>query len=407
MGFFQGKVDKQGDNNRHMVSVKERTVKGRKYLYISATSSYKGKKKRFEKSLGPKGMDQKELERKTEFYTDILDLRATLYKVYMEAKDTEYRYLPMFYSIYLSMIRNFYSSYLSELYPSELEKYQEDLRIKYVYNTTALEGNTLTLRETALVLEDGIAPKGKRLREIHEIENFKRLDRYMRSYKGQMTMDLIKKVHSFVQRSIDDEQAGNFRRIEVGVVGSRFEPPPAIFVEEEIQELIDWYNDNPDDLPPFELASLFHYRFVHIHPFIDGNGRVARELLNFILERNGYPPMIIEVEDREDYLKRLRIADEGNPRPFLELLAIKMITDYESVILSFQKRAVKGMEELSQDEMGEIMSTLMWFLSLMKEFEVELPADAVKRIGTIKKFFEMNGSFRPRIESSSPEGPVP
>ncbi|MEA3558611.1 MAG: Fic family protein [Candidatus Thermoplasmatota archaeon] len=380
-----------------MVSVKERTVNGRKYLYISATSSYKGKKKRFEKSLGPKGMEQKELDGKIEFYTELLDLRSTLYRVYMEAKETRFKYLPTFYSIYLAMIRNFYSSYLTDLYPSELEKYRDDLRVKYVHNTTALEGNTLTLREAAMVLDDGIAPKGKKLREIHEIENFRRLDRYLRGYKGNINIDLIKKIHELVQRNIDDEQAGNLRRIQVGIVGSRFEPPPAIFVEEELEDLVEWYSGNTDELPPFELACMFHYRFVHIHPFVDGNGRVARELLNFILERNGYPPMIVEVTDREEYLKRLKLADEGDPKPFLELLAIKMITDYESVILSFQKRAMKGLEELSPDEIKEIMETLMWFMSLMKEFEVRIPAEAAERIGSIKRYFEITGN-KPRLE---------
>ncbi|MFW3145688.1 MAG: Fic family protein [Thermoplasmatota archaeon] len=381
-----------------MVSIKERTVSGRKYLYISATSSYKGKKRRFEKSLGPKGMDKQELERKVEFYTELMELKSILYKVYMEAKEARPKYLPRFYTIYLAMIRNFYSSYLSDLYPSELEKYQDDLRVKYVHHTTALEGNTLTLREAALVLEDGIAPRGKRLREIHEIENFRRISRFIRNFKGDITIDMILKLHSLVQRNIDDDQAGNLRRIGVGVVGSKFEPPPAIFIRDELKGLIKWYRENPDDLPAFELACIFHYRFVQIHPFTDGNGRAARELLNFILERNGYPPLIIEVADREEYLKRLQMADEGDPTPFIELLAVKMITDYENVILSFQKKCIEGLDELNQEELEQLMETLMWFLSLMREFEVEIPAEAREKIGSIRRYFEMTGTI-PGLEN--------
>jgi fido (protein-threonine AMPylation protein) len=373
-----------------MVSVKERTVKGKKYVYVSATSSYRGSKKRFEKSLGPKDSDPELLKKKIEFYSELLELRSTLYKVYMEAKETDFKYLSKFYSIYLAMVRNFYSSYLADLYPSEFEKYQEDLRVKYVHHTTALEGNTLSLVEAALVLEDGIAPKGKQLREIHEIENFKRLIRFMNGYKGDISLDLVRKIHSMVQRNIDDEQSGNLRRISVGVVGSNFEPPPAIFVQEELQELIDWYKKNPDNLPPFEIACIFHYRFVQVHPFVDGNGRVARELLNFILEKNGYPPLIIEVKDREDYLKRLQMADDGEPKPFIELLALKMITDYENVIMSFQRKALEGMDELSEEELKEIMSTLVWFMTLMREFEVAIPDEAKDRISSIKRFFDMS-----------------
>ncbi|MGA1873046.1 MAG: Fic family protein [Thermoplasmatota archaeon] len=373
-----------------MVSVKERTVKGNRYLYVSATSSYRGEKKRFEKSIGPVDMDPKVLERRTEFYMELLDLKSILYRVYLEARDTQMKYLPRFYSIYLAMVRNFYSSYLEDLYPSELEKYQDDLMVKYIHHTTAIEGNTLTLVEAALVLEDGIAPKGKRLREIHEIENFKRLLRYLRTYKGDIDMDLIRKIHSLVQRNIDDEQAGNTRRIPVGVVGSTFEPPPALFVEEELEELIKWYGENPDNLPVFELACIFHYRFVAVHPFVDGNGRVARELMNFILQKHGYPPLIIEITDREDYLKRLQMADDGEPSPFIEMLALKMITDYEDVIMSFQKKALEGMNELTEEELSEIMGMLFWFMSLMREFQVEVPKEAREKISSIRRFLEMS-----------------
>jgi fido (protein-threonine AMPylation protein) len=364
-------------------------VKGKKYLYITATSSYKGQKKRFEKSIGPADAPKEELEHKKEFYSDLLELKSVLHKVHMEAKDKDFKYLPKFYAIYLSLIRNFYSRFLSDLYPSELEKYKDNQKIKYIHHTTALEGNTLTLREAALVIEDGIAPKGKKLREIHEVENFKSLTRFMRYYKGDITIPMIKKVHGLVQRNIDDEQAGNFRRIEVGVVGSKFTPPPAIFIEEELTGLIDWYKENSDRLHSFELAGIFHYRFVQIHPFVDGNGRVARELMNFILEKNDYPPLIFEVTDREDYLKRLQKADEGDPTPFLEQMALKMITDYEDVIMNFQTKALKDMASLTQEEMGEIFEMLMWFMSLMREFEVDIPEEAKEKIASIQKLSKM------------------
>lgn len=380
-----------------MVSVKERTVKGKRYIYVTATSSYKGNKKRFEKSLGPVDSPKEDLEHKEEFYSDLLELKAVLHKVYMEAKDKDFRFLPKFYAIYLSLIRNFYERFLSDFYPSELEKYKDNQRVKYIHHTTALEGNTLSLVEAAMILEDGIAPKGKKLREIHEVENFKHLLRYTRYYKGDITIPMIKKVHELVQRNIDDEQAGNFRRIEVGVVGSTFTPPPAIFIKDELTDLINWYRKNSDDLHPFELAGIFHFRFVQIHPFVDGNGRVGRELMNFILEKNGYPPLIFEVTDREDYLKKLQMADDGDPTPFLEQMAIKMINDYEDVIMSFQTRALKDMSSLNKEEMAEIFRMLMWFISMMREFQVNIPEQARDKIGSIKKLSTLFN--KPQIQS--------
>ncbi|OYT45805.1 hypothetical protein B6U90_02390 [Thermoplasmatales archaeon ex4484_6] len=372
-----------------MVSVKERTVKGKKYLYVTATSSYKGRKKRFEKSLGRSDSDPKEIERKKEFYMELLELKSLLYRILMEAKETRFSYLPRFYALYLSMIRNLYSEYISSFYPSELEKYRASQRVRYVHHTTAMEGNTLSLQEAALVIEDGIAPKGKELREIHEVENFRMVLRYLKGYRGDITISLIRKIHSLVQNHIYDEQAGEFRRIAVGVVGSNFEPPPAIFVKDELEELIRWYRDNRDDLCPFELAGIFHYRFVQVHPFVDGNGRVARELMNFILERNGYPPLILEMKDREEYLKRLKMADEGDPHPFLEMLAVRMIVDYEDVIMSFQDKALKDLSNLREDELEELMELLIWFMDMMKDFHVSLPDEARRNIPSIRRFLEM------------------
>jgi Fic family protein len=370
-----------GDNYYpSMVSVKERTVKGRKYLYVSCSTSYKGRKIRFEKSLGPSSKVRDD-QRLIDFHSTIIDMKCSIYRAYMEAEMTEFDHLPGFYAFYLAMIRQGYKNYLAELYPDELEKYQEEFDIRYVHNTNAIEGNTLTLRETALVLGDGIAPKGKRLREIHEVENFQRLLRYVRSYDRDISLDFIKKQHEMIQRNIDDENAGTFRRISVHIKGADWEPPPAMMIQDELNDLIEWYGSNKDLIHPFELAGIFHHRFVQIHPFIDGNGRVARELLNFILQRYGYPPLIVPVSERQDYMDCLEKADNGDPEPLVEFFAIQMIQDYMKVIFSYKDQIGRELGRITPDEALELTQMMLWFASLIKEFQKDVPERAREKLG--------------------------
>lgn len=372
-----------------MVSVKERTVKGRKYLYVSCSTSYKGRKIRFEKSLGPSSKVRDD-QRLIDFHSTIIEMKCSIYRAYMEAKVTEFDHLPRFYAFYLAMIRQGYRNYLEDLYPDELEKYQEEFDVRYVHNTNAIEGNTLTLRETALVLGDGIAPKGKRLREIHEVENFQRLLRFVRSYNRDITLDFMKKQHEMIQRNIDDENAGTFRRISVLIKGADWEPPPALIVEEELEDLINWYYENKDAIHPFELSGIFHHRFVQIHPFIDGNGRVARELLNFILKSYRYPPLIVPVSERQDYMDCLEKADSGDPKPLIEFFAIQMIQDYMKVIFSYKDQISRDLGKITPEEGIELARMMLWFASLIREFQDDVPVRAREKLGALIRDMILN-----------------
>ncbi|MGA1821092.1 MAG: Fic family protein [Thermoplasmatota archaeon] len=365
-----------------MVSVKERTVKGTKYLYVSCSTSYKGRKIRFEKSLGPSSKVKDNL-RLIEFHSTIIRMKCSIYRAYLEAKTSEFEHLPQFYAFYLAMIRQGYHNYLEDLYPDELEKYQDEFDTRYVHNTNAIEGNTLTLRETALVLGDGIAPKGKMLREIHEVENYQRLLRFVRSYDRDISMDFILKQHELIQRNIDDENGGKLRRIPVHIKGADWEPPPALLVKDELKDLIEWYVDNRDDIHPFELAGIFHHRFVQIHPFVDGNGRVARELLNFILRKNDYPPLIVPVSERQEYMDCLEKADGGDPEPLIEFFAIQIIQDYMKVIFSYKDHISRELGRITPEEGMELAGMMLWFATLIREFQKDVPDRAQEKLGSV------------------------
>ena len=204
---------------------------------------------------------------------------------------------------------------------SIVRKVQQQMEIEYIYNSNAIEGNTLKLRETQLILEEGITIEGKSLREHLEVRNHPKAIEYI----GKLTARSLNEhdifvLHQIIMKGIDEE-VGRFRNTEVRIVGADFTPPPAYEVPHLIGELANWYNRNPDELRPIELATIFHHKFVYVHPFHDGNGRVARLLMNLTLLRNGYPIAVILNVERKKYYDVLRKADHGDPSPFVSLVA--------------------------------------------------------------------------------------
>lgn len=205
--------------------------------------------------------------------------------------------------------------------PSKVRKIQQQMQIEYIYNSNAIEGNTLTLRETQLVLEGGTAIGGKSLREHLEAKNHPKAIEYIVRIAGRDLKEQdILALHRLIMKGIEKE-SGRYRSSEVRIAGANFLSPPAYEVPFLMKELIDWCNQNPDELRPIELASVLHHRFVHIHPFHDGNGRVGRLLMNLVLIRRGYPVSTILNADRKKYYDVLKRADNGHMAPLADFIA--------------------------------------------------------------------------------------
>ena len=195
-----------------------------------------------------------------------------------------------------------------------LQKLKESLFMEWTYNSNAIEGNTLTLNETKLVLQDGMTVKGKSLREHFEVTNHHDAIDYIETLvKPTYTLrerDLLD-IHQLVMQRIDREFAGRIRNAGVRIMGANFVPPNAMRVPDFVRDLILWVNENPDKLSPLWLATVFHHRFVWIHPFFDGNGRTVRLAMNLLLMRKGFPPAIILKNDRKKYYEALNQANNG------------------------------------------------------------------------------------------------
>lgn len=206
---------------------------------------------------------------------------------------------------------------------SIVNKLEEQFLLEWTFNSNAIEGNTLTLQETDLVLKNGITIGNKTLREHFEVVNHKAgVDFLYNSIKKKtkLSKDFILKLHELILAKIDDENAGVFRRTQVRILGSRHIPPSPYKIHSLIEEMVSWYYQNYSKLTIPELAAWIHFKFVHIHPFIDGNGRTARLLMNLVLISHGYPPAVILFLDRKKYYRVLREADDEKYDSYMDFI---------------------------------------------------------------------------------------
>lgn len=208
--------------------------------------------------------------------------------------------------------------------PEIVSNLHEDLVLRWTYHSNAIEGNTLSLKETKVALE-GITVGGKTIREHFEAINHREAIFFVEDLvrKNEPLSEWqIKSIHQLILKNIDDKNAGIYRKINVLISGAEYVPPDALHVESEMQNFINWYNTEGVSLHPVERAARVHADFVKIHPFVDGNGRTSRLLMNLELMKSGFPPAVLSVEERLDYYEALDTAHTKNDYdPFLKLIA--------------------------------------------------------------------------------------
>lgn len=205
------------------------------------------------------------------------------------------------------------------LSPSVLKRLREQLNIEWTYNSNAIEGSTMTLRETRMVLEEGVTIGGKPLREHLEIINHKEAIEFVESLtksSAPVTERDLKDIHALILKKIDDHYAGRYRDIQVRITGSKHTPPDAIHLPQVMNDYAKNYLANPTDHPVAQAAKA-HFHLVSIHPFVDGNGRTARLVMNLILMKHGYPPTIILKNDRKKYYDVLEKGHAGKTDDFV------------------------------------------------------------------------------------------
>ncbi len=278
---------------------------GKKYFYRvkSVREGKKVKKKRIYLGVD---LNKKELLKEEEKADKELQLLSTLLTA--EEKD---------------QLEKIKKDYLSQPKETKENRYESFVSL-FTYDSTNIEGNTFTLQETSQLLFENITPR-KSLREINEVVNHKKAFDSLLDIKKDLSKELILKIHKLVvQNTLKPDlkdQIGKYRTLQVYIRGADWLPPKPGEVSKEMGYLLSWYSKNKKKLHPLILAAYFHSAFETIHPFVDGNGRIGRLLMNLILHKNKYPMINIPNKEKYNYYKSLESSQlKGDLRPLVKFL---------------------------------------------------------------------------------------
>jgi len=291
-----------------MVAIGKKMVKGKTYYYLEQSFREGGKIQKRVTYLGDK-IPKNISEIKAKFVGDIYKE-----KWYADA----------------DRIKKNFSKEQRTIPKSVKEKELQTFVTKFTYDTQRIEGSTLTRRETADLLERGITPKSKPLRDVKEAEAHRDLFYEILKSKKDLTLQMVLDWHWKLFHQTKADIAGKIRKYQVAIGGSKFMPPSPVEVFPMLTEFFQWYSKNKNKRHPVELAATAHLKFVTIHPFGDGNGRVSRLVMNFILNKKDYPMLNIPYEGRNSYynsLERSQVRKED--RIFLQWFIKRYIKEYK------------------------------------------------------------------------------
>ena len=294
-----------------MVSIKKRLIAGRTYYYLEHSVRREGRVEKREKYLGrsiPKNIEAV----KAEF----------LYTIYKEK--------------WFDVFDRIKKSYSKEEKLTPKSARLEELRkfsIRFTYDTQRIEGSKLTLRETAELLEAGVTPSGKPIRDVKEAEAHQKIFSEMLKQQKDLSLQSILYWHKQLFEATKQDIAGKIRKHQVAISGSKFLPPSPAEIFPLLRDVFRWYERSKQKLHPVELASLAHLKFVTVHPFADGNGRISRLIMNFILHRNGFPMLNIVYQNRSSYYNALeRSQTKKQDQIFMQWYFRRYVKEYRRYV---------------------------------------------------------------------------
>lgn len=301
-----------------MVYVQEKKIKGDIYIYLAKTTRIGKKVHKVTKYLGKKSeISQNKTRKETKKFTLEVDPKMLILLV-NHAKN-KYSNLKFPLSIEeISKIEEMnlrYKQIKKSLNKKDWEDVKKRFVANFVFESNALEGNSLTLRNFSKIVFENRLVETADLREVYDAKNSYTVFSKLFSSKKDISEEFIINLHKNLMKNID-ERTG-YKKIPNVLLGRTLKLTMPKEVPKEIAKLLEWYAKNEDKLYPLELAFKFHHKFETIHPFADGNGRVGRMLLNFILIKKGYFPIIIRKTHRNKYLKALHSADINKDIPLI------------------------------------------------------------------------------------------
>lgn len=259
---------------------------------------------------------------------------------------------------------------LRPLPKSAVQKLREKFQIEMTYNSNAIEGNSLTLKETFLVINEGLTVKGKPLKDHLEAKDHHAALEYLydlidKDKKHTVSEMLIKNLHQIILQATDKEWAGRYRNANVIIGGADHTPPDALQVPNMMRELIIWLNSQKNKLNIIELSALLHHKLVYIHPFFDGNGRTARLTMNLFLMQAGYPLVVIMKTDRKKYYDVLDKADKGKYEPLIKFIAQSIERSLDVYLKTLTPATTKQEKFMSLAEISKTTPFSAKYLNLL------------------------------------------
>ncbi len=288
----------------------------------------------------------------------------------------------------------------SKTFQSNMEEWY---KIELTYTSNAIEGNTLTRQETALVVEKGITVEGKTIVEHLEAINHAKAYKYIQSLKldniTKITKQIILKIHETILQNIDSQNAGRYRNVPVRIAGSTVILPNPLKVPDLMEQFVNWLHNSKKTLP--EIAIEAHLKFVSIHPFADGNGRTARLLMNLVLLTGGYPPVIISNKNRKQYIdsiEKVQLIGDLSDYEIFMLKSIEKSFDNFLGIIELKEKNIKTeiklikIGELAKETKETVVTIRYWTkMGLLKVtkyteggYQLYSP-DAIKQVKKIRK----------------------
>ncbi|MFH1590957.1 MAG: Fic family protein [archaeon] len=227
------------------------------------------------------------------------ELRLEQYKVYNED------YIDADKLEIVDDFKEVFNNHLKELPKTVIDKEEDDFVIRFTYNSNAIEGNRLTLRDTYLIIKEKQIPSGAPPKDYNEAINGREALDYVKTFKGKLSIAFIEKLNEILTKNTGVVYPGRIRFFPVKIEGTDFIPPDEKDVPKLLKGMIGYYYENRHKLHPFVMACLIHGKFVEVHPFEDGNGRTGRALMNWVLIQHKYPKLFIPVKNRQQYYEAI------------------------------------------------------------------------------------------------------
>ncbi|MBU0899183.1 MAG: Fic family protein [Nanoarchaeota archaeon] len=289
---------------------------GKTYYYVTKNFRVSNKKwKKIRKYVGDKPSSKEQTKKAVE------EIEKEALKKGLVKPSSKYAYLSDEEAEKLQDLKEVFNKWYGKLDSVEKKKYEEDFIVRFTYNSNAIEGNRLSLRETSMILTENIIPAGATPNDYNETINSKDCYEFMKGYTGEFNQKFLLKVHELLTQNTNCKIAGDYRDHEVRISGSEWIPPTHEKVKEEMRKIFQWHYSARKKLHPIELGAILHNKLVRIHPFADGNGRTSRIVMNWILMKNKFPMFYIELRNKIKYYDAVEEGDKGNDEAIIHYIA--------------------------------------------------------------------------------------